>query len=130
MDCNSQIHDELKNMMELNCPFCDKQLVEINKADDSCCSGQELVNIDGINKCVNCGVVHGYVYVAEYFNFHDNMYKIRNKSVYHRKYHTENVLNTISGENNIQLTPKQRDQIQKVFIEIDSILHMVNAGWK
>ena len=28
MNCSSQIHDELKNMMESTCPFCDQQLVK------------------------------------------------------------------------------------------------------
>ena len=26
MSCNSVIHDELKNMEETTCPFCNKQL--------------------------------------------------------------------------------------------------------
>ena len=29
MSCNSVIHDELKNMEETTCPFCDKQLVNV-----------------------------------------------------------------------------------------------------
>ena len=130
MYCNSQIHVELKNMMESTCPFCDKQLVEVNKVVEPCCSGQNMKTVDGMNTCVNCGVVHGYVYVAEYFNFHENMYKIKHKSVYHRKYHIENVLNTISSKNNMQLTSHQKEKIHKVFIVIDSVLHKVTDGRK
>ena len=33
MDCNTQIHDELKNMMDSTCPFCDQQLAEVDKVD-------------------------------------------------------------------------------------------------
>ena len=57
MDCNTQIHNELKNMMESTCPFCDRLLVEVNKAVEPCCDEQELENIDGMNTCVNCGKI-------------------------------------------------------------------------
>ena len=48
-----------------------------------------------MNTCVNCSLVDGYDYAEEYFKFYDNMHKIRKKSVYHRKYHIENVMNSI-----------------------------------
>ena len=83
-----------------------------------------------MNICVNCGLVHGYDYVTEYVNFYDNMHRIQQKSVYRRKYHIENVLDSISNENNIQLTYHQREQIHKVFVEIDSVLNEVNDGRK
>ena len=130
MSCNSQIHDELKNIRESICPFCDKQLKTLQNTVDPCCSKQEMVNINGMNTCVNCGLVDGCDYVQEYFNFYENMHKIRRKSVYHRKYHIDNVLNNIYYENNIQLTYHQREQIYKVFVEIDSVLNEVNDGRK
>ena len=58
------------------------------------------------------------------------MHKIRQKSVYHRKYHIDNVMNSISFENNIKLTHHQRERIYKVFNEINSILHEVYDGRK
>ena len=58
------------------------------------------------------------------------MHKIRKKSVYHRYYHIDNVMNIISFKNNIQLTQKQINQIHKVFVEIDCVLHEVNDGRK
>ena len=130
MCCDYQIHDELKSMEECNCPFCDQLLVEVYKVVELCCSEQDMETVNGMNTCVNCGSVHGYDYVAEYFNFYDNMRKIRLKSVYHRKYHIENVLNSISFENDTQLTHDQMDRIYKVFVEIDSVLHKVNDGQK
>ena len=97
MDCNSQIHDELKNMWNMStCPFCDRLLVKFHKVVESCCSEQDMETANGMNICVNCGLVHGYDYVTEYFNFLDNMHRIRRKSVYHRKYHIQNVLDSIS----------------------------------
>ena len=126
MDCNSQIHDELKNMMESTCPFCDQQLAEVDKVDELCCDEQELENIDGMNTCVNCGSVLGYVFVDKCIDIYENMYKIRKKSVYCRKYYIENVMNSISFE----LTHEQINQIHKVFVEIDSVLHEVNNSRK
>ena len=130
MCCNSQIHDELKNMMESACPFCDQQLVEVVKVMEPCCGERDMKTVDGMNTCVNCGLVHSCDYIAEYFNFYDNIHKIRKKSVYCRKYHIENVMNGISFENNTELTHGQRDRIYKVFVEIDSILHKVNDSRK
>ena len=127
MNCNSQIHDELKSMEEYTCPFCDRLLVEVDKAVEPCCSEQNMETINGMNICINCGLVHGCDYAPDYFNFYDNMHRIRHKSVYHRKYHIENVLNSISD---IQLTYEQREQIYKVFIEINSVLDEVNDGCK
>ena len=130
MYCNEIIHNYLINDGELLCPFCDEQLKKLQNTVEPCCSKQEMVNINGMNACVNCGLVNGYDYVQEYFNFYENMYKIRRKSVYHRKYHIDNVLNNICYENNIQLTYHQREKIYKVFVEIDSVLSEVNDGRK
>ena len=127
MDCNSQIHDELKNMGESTCLFCDQLLVEVDEVVESCCSEQNMETVNGMNTCINCGLVDGYVYVPEYFNFYENMHKIRQKSVYHRKYHIENVINSISD---VQLTHNQRNKIYKVFIEINSIIHKVDDSRK
>ena len=130
MDCNSQIHDELKNMMELTCPFCDRLLIEVDKVVESCCSKQNMETVDGTNTCMNCGLVNGYDYVPGYFDFYGNLHRIRKKLVYHRNYHINNVLDNISCENNIQLTHHQRERIYKAFVEIDSVLHKVNDGRK
>ena len=126
MDCNTQIHDELKNMMEFKCPFCDQQLVKVDKVDELCCDEQELENIDGMNTCVNCGSVLGYVFVDKCIDIYENIYKIRKKSVYYRKYYIENVMNSISFE----LTHGQRERIYKVFVEIGTIIPLVNRNRK
>ena len=130
MNCNYQIHDELKNMEECTCPYCDQLLVEVNKAAELCCGEQELEIIDGMNTCINCGLVHGNYYTTESFDFYENLYRMRRKSVYHRKYHIQNVLDSISFKHNICSTHKQRKQIHKVFIEMDSVSHKVENGRK
>ena len=135
MRCNTKIHDELKNMGESSCPFCDRLLVEVDKVEvdklvEPCCSEQDMENVNGMNVCINCGSVHGYDYVPEHVDFYENMYKIRRKSVYHRKYHIENVLNSICYRNRMQLTHDQRNRIYEIFAKIDSVLHEINDGRK
>ena len=127
MYCNEIIHNYLINDGELLCPFCDEQLKKLQNTVEPCCSEQDMGNINGMNVCINCGLVDGYVYVDEYINFHENMYRIRRKSIYNRKYHIDNVLNSISE---IQLTYQQREKIYKVFVEIESVLNEVNDGRK
>ena len=127
MSCNFVIHNDLKKDGELICPVCDKQLTTLPNTVDLCCSEQDM---NGKNTCINCGVVNSDIYVTEYVNFYDNIHRIRQKSVYHRKYHIENVLDSIFSENNIQLTYHQRERIYKVFVEIDSVLNKVNDGRK
>ena len=130
MNCNCQIHEELKNMMESMCPFCDQLLVEVNKAVELCCGEKNIENVNGMNICVNCGLVHSCDYVMEYFDFYDKIHLIQKKSIYHRKYCIDNVLYSVCSKNNIQLTHEQREQIQKVFVEINNVLHKVGDGRK
>ena len=130
MSCDDQIHDDLKSMGESECTYCEQILVEVNKEEEPCCDEKDLETVNGMDTCLNCGLVHGYAYEVGYFDFHDNMHRIRQKSVYHRKYHIDNVLYSISSENNIQLTYHQTEKIYKEFIEIDSVLHKVNDGRK
>ena len=58
------------------------------------------------------------------------MHRIHRKSVYHRKYHIENVLNSLCYENRVELTYHQRNRIYKVFDEIGTILPLVNGSRK
>ena len=85
MSCNSVIHDELKNMEETTCPFCDQLLVEVGKVVESCCGQQEIINDNGINVCKNCGSVYGYNYHKDYIDFNENKYKIRKKISLYQK---------------------------------------------
>ena len=88
MTCNIALHDEFLNIGEIICPFCYIKLYEIKYEKNICCSEQDM---NGKNTCINCGVVNSDIYVTEYVNFYDNIHRIRKKSVYHRKYHIENV---------------------------------------
>ena len=135
MDCNSVLHDELKSMGECNFPFCDRLLVEVDKVEvdkavELCCGKRDMENVNGMNVCLNCGSVYSYDYVTEFFDFYDKMHLIRRKLVYCREYHVENVMNSISFENNVQLTHNQSNKIHKVFVELDSVIPLVNGKRK
>ena len=118
MNCNFQIHDELKNMEESVCPFCNQLLVKWDIESKLCCFEQNIENNNGMNVCLNCGSVHGYDYLNDFIDFHENILKIKKKSVYHRKYHIENVLYSICYGNRVELTHNQRDRIYKVSLRL------------
>ena len=126
MFCNSDLHNELINMDEGICPFCENILIEGYKMVELCCSKQNMANKNGMNVCLNCGLVHSCEHVIGYLDFYENMYKIHKKSIYKRKYHIENTLNSICYENKITLTYKQRDKIYKTFEIIGSVIPSVN----
>ena len=118
MYCNKIIHNELINMGELNCPFCDQELARSDiKPSDVCCDRQEIINDRGESVCKHCGQVSAYDYVTEYVDFYENMWKIRRKSVYHRKYHIENVI----YKANIRIPRVKMEKIYRVFDEIEKI---------
>ena len=56
--------------------------------------------------------------------------KIHKKSVYHRKYHIENVIRDLIAAHNIQITRAQINQILGKFNEIQKVLPQVNNGHK
>ena len=129
MSCNSQIHDELKNMGEGSCIFCNELLYAGDNFVDHCCDKQDILEDAYSTVCQNCGT-QSYKYTSNYIDFYENMHRIRRRSIYHRKYHIDNVLNDICYENKITLTYKQRDKIYKTFEIIGSVIHLVNNNRK
>ena len=130
MVCNDQIHDELRDMGESVCPFCDQLLDVGDREVEPCCSQPLIEDISGIKTCLKCGLVDGNVYEIGFIDAYGNMFKIHRKSVYHRKYHTENVLNILCYENRVELNHIQRNKIFKILNVIDSILPAVNRTRK
>jgi len=114
----------------MNCPFCDLLLVEVDKVIEPCCTEQDMSNVNGLNVCMNCGLVHSCNYDAGFIDYNDKKFLIRRKSVYDRKYHIANVLYSILCKNNIQLDNDQIDKIYKVFYEIDDVLNEINNECK
>ena len=131
MNCNNDIHDELKET-EVVCPFCDQKLEYSNEKPkkDLCCDDQYIINDDGMLACLSCGVVQGYNYVKEYVNFYENRHKFIRKSVYHREYHINNILLDIEEKYNIKLSNSEKHKIDIIYAEIGKIINEVNGTRK
>ena len=129
MFCNL-IHNELRNIRESSCPYCNELLEKGDNTTVSCCNNPNIENDNSMNICTNCGLIQSCVYDSGYIDFYNNIHRMRQKSVYCRKYHIENTLNDLCIQNNVVLTHKQRDQIYEVFNKIGTILPLVNESRK
>ena len=129
--CDVSIHNELIDVGEIYCPFCDVKLRDYeSRQDDSCCGNKEVVKDKDVIICQNCGSVYGYEVAREYVDFYENMRRLRRKSIYHRKYHVVNRIDFLSGESKVQLSHKNKDRIIRIFKEIDKVLPQVNNSRK
>ena len=126
MNCNKDIHNELINMGKYDCPFCNLQLMEVDvNKDYRCCDNPDIINNSEI-VCKNCGIVQGHDYVKEFVDFYENKYKFRRKSVYHRKYHIENII----FKKNIEMTRNDMSKICNIFDEIQKIVLLIDKNRK
>ena len=137
MNCNKELHDELKESGDIVCPFCDQKLEDSNeKPQDrlvkyySCCDNQYIINDDGMLACLSCGIVQGYNYVKEYVNFYENRHRFVRKSVYCRKYHVNNMLLKIQEKYDIKLSNSEKHKIDIIYAEIGKIINEVNGTRK
>ena len=133
MNCDIDLHEGLIELGDIVCPFCDLQLIDVEqKLQDCtakyylCCGCQEIINNNGMIVCRSCGIVQGYAVAKEYINFYENRHKFKRKSVYHRKYHVNNVLFNIQDKYGIVLTYQERIKIKKIFSEIGKITDQLN----
>ena len=125
------IHNELIDVGEVYCPFCDMKLQGYeSRQDDSCCDNKEIIKDKGMIICQNCGSLYGYEVAREYVDLYENMRRFRRKSMYHRKYHVINRIGFLGGESKVQLSHKNVDRIIRVFKEIDMVLPQVNNSRK
>ena len=135
MNCEIGLHEGLIKLREIVCPFC-KQPLEDEKPRESienyylCCDSQDIINDNGMIVCQNCGIVQGYKKAREFINFYENIHRIKRKSIYHRKYHLNNILMDISTEHNITFSVEQRNKILRIFFEIGEILNQINGERK
>ena len=123
MYCNESIHLYLHEDGYIECPFCDKQIQRPSPHKHTCCSSAEIINDNNCLVCKSCGSVHGYKPATEYIDFYESRYKIKRKSVYHRKYHIINVMNNIAQTNGIQISYYNRENILRIFKLIDNVTH-------
>ena len=125
MECNKQIHSELMTMNVSECPFCDQLLKEGDKLVDQCCDKQDILEDAYSTVCQNCGT-QSYKCISNYIDFYENMFRIRRRSTYNRKYHIDNVLNDICYKHRINLTHTQIDKIHELFRVIGNVIPSVN----
>ena len=135
MDCEIGIHEAFIELKQNICPFCKQPLEDEKKCDNIeeyylCCDYQEIVIDNGYIVCRNCGIVQGYKKAKEFINFYENLYRIRRKSIYHRKYHLNNILMEMSLKQNIKFSIEQRNKILRIFSEIGVILDQINGERK
>lgn len=86
MNCNKDVHDELKSMEYITCLFCDEQLQDRVVKYETCCENMSVDNKEGKHVCVNCGIVVRYDIADEYIDFYEKKNIVKH-SVYHQKYH-------------------------------------------
>ena len=137
MNCDIELHESLIESGDIVCPFCDQNLEDSDEKPrdrlakyDSCCDCQDIINNDGMIVCQSCGIVQGYETVREYVDFYENKYRIKRKSVYHRKYHINNTILDIKQKYNIEISYYQKNKIDRVFIEKGKIINEVNIKRK
>ena len=135
MDCEIGIHEAFIELKQNICPFCKQPLEDEKKCDIIeeyylCCDCREIVINNGYIVCKNCGIVQGYKTAREYVDFYENRHRMRRKSIYHRKYHINNILMDIGIKYNITFSVEQRNKIMRIFSEIGKILPQINGERK
>ena len=135
MDCEIGIHEAFIELKQSICPFCEQPLENEKKQGIMeeyylCCDNQEIVINNGNIVCKNCGVVQGYKKAKEFINFYENRHRMRRKSIYHRKYHINNILMDISTKHKITFSVEQKNKIMRIFSEIGKILPQINGERK
>ena len=93
---------------------------------EACCDNQNIESIHGLYLCLSCGQTKGPDFKNEFIDFYTNMYRIRKKSIYNRKYHIQNVLILLIAKHNISMTRKTIKKICKIFDIIDNARIVTN----
>ena len=137
MNCDMELHEGLIESGDIGCPFCNQNLEDSDEKprDRSakyylCCDCQDIINDNGMIICRSCGIVQGYKTAREYVNFYENRHRMKRKSVYHRKYHLNNILMDIGTKHNITFSFEQKNKIMRIFSEIGKIFHQMNGERK
>ena len=123
INCDDRYHIEIKDTI---CPFCDDDDDDDENKDDTpkletCCENKDIVDHDGAYVCKSCGTVEGYKLTVGYIDYHENRYKLRRKSVYHRKYHLEKFLMLF------ELSYENRIDFRKSFKQMESAINKLQS---
>ena len=90
--------------------------------ENRCCNKKSLINNSGEVVCKFCGQVSHYEMVNdEFIDYYKNIYRIRRKSKYQRKYHTKNILYDKLIQNCIYLTVEETCKLFRIFENVAAI---------
>ena len=90
-------------------------LIEKPAPSNICECGARIEQIDNERVCLSCGLHHGYENATEYVDYYKNMYRIRKKSIYKRKYYQEKVIERYNLPN------ERRSEFQSYFNKIEDV---------
>ena len=65
------LHFEFIQDGHIECPFCNKKLVETKSVQKPRCDSLDLIN-DTYKVCKNCGTVSGHLIATEFVDFYEN----------------------------------------------------------
>ena len=106
-----------KSLKEQSKGFKNPKSIEIR-----CCNKKSLINNGGEVVCKFCGQVSHYEMVNEEFiDYYKNLYRIRRKSKYQRKYHIKNVLYNKLLQNWIYLTVEETCKLFRIFENVAAL---------
>ena len=91
-----------------------------------CCENPILIG-DRHIVCKNCGTIDGTRVVNEYVDFYESRYRIRKKSIYHRKNHIENTINDLVYVRCIDIPYELQQKILKIFQTIEPVIAQMNG---
>ena len=96
-----------------------------------CCEQKSLINDGGEVVCKCCGHVSHYEMVNEGFiDYYENLYRIRRKSKYQRKYHINNVLIDKLLQNHIYLTVEAENKLIRIFNQVVTLFFRLYSSRK
>ena len=99
-----------------------KGLNNLKSIEMKCCKKKSLINNRGEVVCKFCGQVSHYEMVNEEFiDYYKNIYRIRRKSKYQRKYHIKNVLSDKLLQNYIYLTVEETSKLFRIFENVATL---------
>ena len=73
-------HDAFRNLGNVVCSLCDKQLQGQVVKNEPCYVMMEEENVDGAYVCKNCGKDNGYEEAIEFVDYYNNCFRIVHQS--------------------------------------------------
>ena len=120
----------IKNLRQIYCPVCNKQLQEHTVKNEQCCKTMKLETDNGEIVWVSCYLIQRCKYVNEYIDNNENKFKIMKNSVHLRKYHIQKVIFDKCSKDNMQITTIDKNRIFEVFEKNESVLPQINGDRK